>query len=498
MPAAVPGKPPSLQTFLQSLKQSKSVEQALELFISLLKRRQIRNPRACALGTAHLLLRVISTERTRNPQALIQRVRDVGRRLVAAQPRELAVGNIVRRVLGVIREIAEDSTGQGPGSSTLEAGLDRVMLPPAAAAAGNDAASEDSGAEESSAHDDDDDEEDEDAEDDDDDDDAATTTPENGSGAKSNFANQVPQSSGSLFGIFQHPTNSSGLRSPPSSALAASSRPTKSGGGATTKAKVDVKAEVIEGIKDLLDELEQVDTQIADFALDHIHSNEIILTHTSSQTVQRFLLTAAKKRKFTVIHAEAYPNDHLATHATIVSGGRKQQDSDDPFADASADDPRWKPLTALGIQVILIPDTAAFALMSRVSKVVLAPHAVLADGSLLAAAGAQPIAAAARVHAVPIVVLSGVYKLGPVYPFDPAELVEFGDPGKVVAFQEGISGGGEDVGDQVDVVNPVYDWVEAGLVDLYVTNLGAHAPSYLYRIVEDHYYRQDADLMEGV
>lgn len=495
MPAAVPGKTPSLHSFLKTLKQNPNVEQATEHFISLLKRRQIRNPRACALGTAHLLLRVVSTTRTRNPQALIQRVRELGRRLVAAQPRELAVGNIVRRVLGVIREIAEDSN-QLPSSSadTLEAGLERVMLPPAASTAGGvDGASEYSEAESSALGDEDDGEgdgEDEDS--------AATSTSDNGNTAKSNFANQGPQSTGSLFGIFQHPSQSSGLRSPPSSALTTSSRPTKSGSGSNpTKEKVDVKAEVIEGIKDLLDELEQVDTQIAEYALDHIHSNEIILTHTSSQTVQRFLLTAAKKRKFTVIHAEAYPNDHLSTHATIVSGGAKQHDPEDPFGSAE-DDPRWKPLTALGIQVILIPDAACFALMSRVSKVVLAPHAVLADGSLLAAAGAQPIAQAARVHAVPVVVLSGVYKLGPVYPFDPAELVEFGDPGKVVPFQEEIGGEEEGWENQVDVVNPVYDWVEAGLVDLYVTNLGAHAPSYLYRIVEDHYYRQDKDLLEVV
>lgn len=32
----------------------------------------------------------------------------MGRRLMAAQPREMVVGNIVRRVLGLIRDEAED------------------------------------------------------------------------------------------------------------------------------------------------------------------------------------------------------------------------------------------------------------------------------------------------------------------------------------------------------------------------------------------------------
>jgi translation initiation factor eIF-2B subunit beta len=142
----------------------------------------------------------------------------------------------------------------------------------------------------------------------------------------------------------------------------------------------------------------------------------------------------------------------------------------------------------MGITVILIPDSAVFALMSRINKVILAPHTVLANGSLIAASGSATIARAARAHRVPVVVLSGVYKLSPVYPFDTAELIEFGEPGKVVPFQDG------EFMDGVDVVNPIFDHVEADLVDLYITNLGAHAPSYLYRIVADHYRVEDVDL----
>jgi translation initiation factor eIF-2B subunit beta len=315
----------------------------------------------------------------------------------------------------------------------------------------------------------------------------------------SSHGNQLPPST-SLFGLFQHPDGSSGLGSPPPGASSSPSVSNKSsnklGGKPATKEKLDVKAEVIEGIKELLDELDQVDTQIADFALDHINSNETILTHTSSQTVQKFLLTAAKKRKFTVIHAEAYPNDHEATHATILHGGYEDSatgggvDPDDLDDDNAAS--RWKPLTSLGIQVILIPDSAVFALMSRINKVLLAPNAILADGSLLAAAGAASIAQAAQVHHVPVVVLGGVYKLSPVYPFSSDEMIEYGDPGKVVPY--GGSGSGEFL-DKVDVVNPLYDWTPAEAVDLYITNLGGHAPSYLYRIVDDHYYAEDTDLV---
>ena len=75
------------------------------------------------------------------------------------------------------------------------------------------------------------------------------------------------------------------------------------------------------------------------------------------------------------------------------------------------------------------------------------------------------IAEAAKMHQTPVVVVSGVYKLSPVYPFDMEELVEYGDPGKVIGFHEG------DLVENAGVENPIYDYVAADLVDLYITNL---------------------------
>lgn len=472
MPAPVVGQTPSLSTFLKSLKTS-SIESSTELFISLLKRRQIRNSRSCALATTHLLLRVVASDKTRDAQKLITRIRDVGRRLVAANPWEMAVGNIVRRVLGVVREVAEqdqDSAAASdlsapptpiPGESTRRptvpstvsefSSLNRASLPSSNGGGGDDGAS--------SIH-----------------------RPPLLTGNTS-YAGQGPQAT-SLFNLLQHPLGRSPMSTPPRGTQSPALKPSprKDHEGLQAKEKLDIKAEVIDGIKELLEELEVVDSQIAESALDHIHSNEIILTHTSSQTVQKFLMTAARKRKFTVFHAEAYPNDHEATHATVVNGGKKGARDDE-----DADD-RWKPLTSMGVTVVVIPDTAVFALMSRINKVILAPHTVLANGSLIAAAGASTIAQAAKTHHVPVVVLSGVYKLSPVFPFDKDELIEYGDPSKVVPFQDGA------FMDRVDVVNPIYDFVDSDLVDLYITNLGGHAPSYLYRIVADHYRVEDIDL----
>ncbi|KAH0544719.1 hypothetical protein FGG08_001224 [Glutinoglossum americanum] len=247
----------------------------------------------------------------------------------------------------------------------------------------------------------------------------------------------------------------------------------------------DLKPDIIGGIEEIIDELDQVDTQIASYALDHIHANEIILTHSSSLTVQKFLLRAASKRHFTVIHAESYPNDHEATHATITGSTRRRPSEDETQLSAET---FQKTLTAAGATVILIPDSAIYALMSRVNKVILGTHAVLANGGLVASAGARTIANAAREHSTPVMVVSGVYKLSPVYPFDFEALIEHGDAGKVVGYED------RDLVSRVQVVNPVYDYVPAELVNLYITNLGGHAPSYLYKIVSDHYRVEDINL----
>lgn len=271
----------------------------------------------------------------------------------------------------------------------------------------------------------------------------------------------------SLFGLFSQPTDTPSNTSTPTGQMSPNGKGTLTASNlerlqdiGKAQPSIDLKGEVMEGIRELQDELETSDKQIAEVALEHIHANEIILTHTASTTVQKFLLYAARKRKFTVVHCETYPHDHTATHGILLTGKKRESNPDD-----DDDDDKWKPLTEAGIQVYVIPDSHVFAIMSRVNKVILATHTVLANGGLVAAAGAHMIAKAAKEHQTPVVVLSGVYKLSPVYPFDIDELIEHGDAGSVVPYEDG------DFVEKVDVENPLYDYVPADLVDLYITNL---------------------------
>lgn len=426
---------------------------------SLLKRRQIKNSRPCAVATANLLLRVVVKFRWTDVGKLLQRIQEVGQRLIEAQPREMVVGNIVRRVLGMIRDEAKeereeisDSTpssqtgSPNPGHSEL-APLKTEGTAPSfsplryestdASDVPGDVNGEDISA--SSLQ--------------------GNRPPLLTSHASYAVVHGAPVQQ-SMFNLLSAtPSPSATPPAPPSphtkpiSATSVSQR--------IASATVDLKAEVISGIKEILDELYQVDEQIASYAQEHIHSNEVILTQTSSITVQKFLLKAAEKRKFTVIISESYPNEHEATHAAVTGKVRQHDDGDEEMDP----DTFLKPLSAAGITVILITDASIFAIMSRVNKVILATHAVIANGGLIAAAGARIIAKAAKVHRTPVIVVSGVYKLSPEYPFEFDSLIEYGDPGNIVSYDHG------ELVDNLEVDNPLYDYVPPDLVDLFITNL---------------------------
>ena len=68
-------------------------------------------------------------------------------------------------------------------------------------------------------------------------------------------------------------------------------------------------------------------------------------------------------------------------------------------------------LSAAGISTFLVPDLSIFAILSRVNKLILGAHAILANGGMVAVAGALLAATAARAHSTPVVVCAGQFKL---------------------------------------------------------------------------------------
>lgn len=132
----------------------------------------------------------------------------------------------------------------------------------------------------------------------------------------------------------------------------------------------------------------------------------------------------------------------------------------------------------------LCPDAAVFAVMSRVDKVMISAHGVMANGGLIAATGALNIAYAAQAHKVPVFVLGSLYKFTPLHPVDSLTYNEFMQPDKIFHLLE------DDVPEMIDVQVPRFDYVPPKLVSLILTNQEGYTPENIYRAFNELYGKQ--------
>lgn len=122
-------------------------------------------------------------------------------------------------------------------------------------------------------------------------------------------------------------------------------------------------------------------------------------------------------------------------------------------------------LSEAGISTFLVPDSSIYAIMSRVSKVILGAHAIIANGGMFAVTGSLLAATAAQAHSTPVVVCAGQFKITPLWNlYQDHSALDFSDPSSVLGFEEGGLVG------KVDVINPYYDYVRPDLVYAYITN----------------------------
>ncbi|XP_035116930.1 translation initiation factor eIF2B subunit beta isoform X2 [Callithrix jacchus] len=221
------------------------LSERIESFVETLKRGGgPRSSEEMARDTLGLLRQIITDHRWSNAGELMELIRREGRRMTAAQPSETTVGNMVRRVLKIIREEYGRLHGRSDESDQQES-LHKLLT---------------------------------------------------SGGLNEDFSFHYAQ----------------------------------------------LQSNIIEAINELLVELEGTTENIAAQALEHIHSNEVIMTIGFSRTVEAFLKEAARKRKFHVIVAECAP--FCQGHEVAVN------------------------LSKAGIETTVMTDAAIFAVMSRVNK----------------------------------------------------------------------------------------------------------------------------------
>ena len=216
-----------------------------------------------------------------------------------------------------------------------------------------------------------------------------------------------------------------------------------------------------EGVEEVIDELNHSTVTISEYSLEHVHEGEILLVHGFSSTVNSFLGFAAKKRRFKVFVAEGRGS---SGHRMALTLAKK------------------------GVETVLIRDAAVFGVMGKVNKVIIGAHAIMADGGVLGASGTDMVTSSAVYFRVPIVCVTGLFKLSPYYPHNQDSFNELESPGTVFPYAK--------IPREVRVLNPVYDYVPPSKIDLFVTNRGGHPPGYMNRHLSEMYSIHDL-LTEG-
>lgn len=203
-----------------------------------------------------------------------------------------------------------------------------------------------------------------------------------------------------------------------------------------------LKPVLIQAIDEVIGELETTHEDVARGAKEHIHSGEVILTLGHSRTVENFLKSAFRDRKFSVIVLESAPSFHGQAMAAALANH--------------------------SIPTLLVPDSSLHAVMPRVTKVIFGTHSVSANGGMFALAGSLACTLAAQAHAKPVVVTTGQFKFAPSWNlYHEYDTLDFQGPGPVIGYDHTGGGGGFE---GVEVPDPHYDYIRPELINLYATN----------------------------
>lgn len=409
-----------------------------------LRRHQLTGTEAIAEATARTLRAVVSAAKFTRLDELVQMIRTVGRHLQEALPSEPVIGNITRRILYLLREEAKALTSLG---ATVPDAQPRMQPPPSVAQSLAALSLSTPGSPSSSMH-------------------GHSETPSIATPGRSfSISDLVFPSLASprLVSPTHAPPSQSSSPAPPSLSPDSGSSDDESPTDTSASHAYQLKPLLIQAIQELIDEVESVDVNVAKEARDHIHSGEVILTLGHSSTVQGFLRAAAKHRKFIAVVPESAPS--FVGHEMARS------------------------LSAAGLSVLLVPDSNVYALMPRVSKVILGARCVLANGGILASIGSRAIAMAAREHSTPVVALAGVYKISPDWAWVGPERMTTSNQGpssQVVNYASSPQ-----LAAEADIANPLWDLVMPNDIDVIITNVGEHPPSYVYRLIQENYHEED-------
>jgi translation initiation factor eIF-2B subunit beta len=187
-------------------------------------------------------------------------------------------------------------------------------------------------------------------------------------------------------------------------------------------------------------------------AKEFIHDDDVVLTIGYSATVLGFFVEARRRRRFAVLVPE---------HAPQYDGFK--------MADA---------LERAAIESAVIPDSALFAVMARVTAVFAGARAVFADGTLVTTSSGRAVSLAARHHAKPFIALYWSQKLTNRFIKPRDSFTVLGAPDDIVPIDDIVA-------KNATVLNPDGELIAPSMVTLLINEDGPHGPEKIFPLVEE-------------
>lgn len=204
----------------------------------------------------------------------------------------------------------------------------------------------------------------------------------------------------------------------------------------------------------LCEEINSFDTineEVALTACDHLEEKETLLVYCQSDLMWEFIDKAIEEKKVTlyVVVAEERPE--------IVR----------------------KPMR----EITYIGEASVFSVISKVNKVFMDCHAIMADGNVINAAGTFTTVAMAQKFSIPVFVLSPTYRFTPYFAFTQFGHNDFTSPHKFFKGAYSLP--------NLEVIVPRYDVIPFNCVSLVITQNGEFSSDSISRAFAEVY--EDAE-----
>ena len=224
-----------------------------------------------------------------------------------------------------------------------------------------------------------------------------------------------------------------------------------------------VKSKMIKGINKMMEEIPEQDKESELFNQQdvsfYIHDGDILMTVGSSSTVASFFVRAFKNHKFSVIVTE---------HAPSYDGLKMAE-----------------MLKSHGIDCIVIPDSAVFAVMPRVTTVFCPCRAIFADGTLVTKSFAKSVCLAARHHSKPFVIIYWMSKLTDRFLKPKDSFTVLASPNDIVPIDD------DSFSQNTTILNPDGECFSGTWVTLFINEKAPHGSADIFTLVHDLYHQND-------